>query len=75
MTPIERVIRRRQFYIDIVLTGCGVIAYYAVRAGEIAAVVFFASLILLVAALIANHVVHGRLLKRASPIISEDDRR
>ena len=61
--------------LNIAVIGCGVIAYYAVRAGEIAAVVFFASLILSVAALIANHVVHGRLLKRASRIIREDDRR
>jgi len=27
MTPIERAIRRREFYIDIVILVCGVIAY------------------------------------------------
>jgi uncharacterized membrane protein YeiH len=75
MTPIERAIRRREFYIDIAIIGCGVIAYYSVRAGEIAAVVFIVSLVLLVAALIANHVTHGRLRKRASRVISEDGSR
>jgi hypothetical protein len=75
MTPIERAISRREFYIDIVIISCGVIAYYSARAGEIAAIVFIVSLVLLVVALIANHVVHGRLRKRASRLVSEDDGR
>ena len=75
MTPIERAIRRREFYIDIVIIGCGVIAYYSVWAGEIAAVVFIVSLVLLVAALIANHVMHGRLRKHASRVVGEDGSR
>jgi hypothetical protein len=69
MTPVE--IRRREFYIDIAIIGCGVIAYYAVRAGEVAAVVFVASVLLLAAALIANHVIHGRLRKRAAGLIKD----
>ena len=65
MTPTERAISLREFIIDLVIVGCGITLYYALRNGEIAAVVFFAACVLLVAAMIANHVVHRGLKKRA----------
>jgi hypothetical protein len=65
MTPTERAISFREFIIDLVIVGCGVTMYYAVRNGEIAAVVLFAAFILLVAAMIANHFIHRGLKKRA----------
>jgi hypothetical protein len=65
VTPAERAISLREFIIDLVIVGCGITLYYALRNGEIAAVVFFAAYVLLVAALIANHVVHRGLKKRA----------
>jgi hypothetical protein len=65
MTPTERAISLREFIIDLVIVGCGVTMYYAVRNGEIAAVVFFAAIMLLVAAMIANHFIHRGLKKRA----------
>ena len=64
MTPTERTISRRVFYIDVGIVGCAITAYYAVRNGDIAAAVFFGAVVFLVAAAIANHVVHGRLRKR-----------
>jgi hypothetical protein len=67
VTPTERAISLRQFIIDLVIVGCGITLYYAVRNGEIAAVVFFAACVLLVAAIITNHVVHRGLKKRARP--------
>jgi hypothetical protein len=65
MTPTERAISQRGFLIDAVIVGCGLLAYHAVRNGEIAAVVFFGACVLLVAAMIANHVIHRGLKKRA----------
>ena len=65
VTPAERAISLREFIIDLVIVGCGITLYYALRNGEIAAVVIFAACVLLVAALIANHVVHRGLKKRA----------
>jgi hypothetical protein len=65
VTPTGRAISLREFIIDLVIVGCGVTMYYALRNGEIAAVVFFAASVLLVAAMIANHVVHRGLKKRA----------
>ena len=65
MTPTERAFSLREFIIDLVIVGCGVTMYYVLRNGEIAAVVFFAACVLLVAAMIANHVVHRGLKKRA----------
>jgi hypothetical protein len=65
VTPTERAISLRKFIIDLVIVGCGITLYYALRNGDIAAVVFFAACVLLVAAMIANHVVHRGLKKRA----------
>jgi membrane protein CcdC involved in cytochrome C biogenesis len=65
VTPTERAISLREFIIDLVIVGCGITMYYAVRNGEIAAVVFFAAFMLLVAAMIANYFIHRGLKKRA----------
>jgi len=65
MTPVEHGIRRREFFIDVAMVGCGLVAFYAVRSGDLAAAAFFGVLIVLLLGVIANHVVHHRLKKQA----------
>jgi hypothetical protein len=65
MTPAERAINQREFFIHAGIIASGLIIYYAVRDGDIAAIVFLAACILLLVAMIANDLIHRGQRKRA----------